>query len=472
MQQAMVYLRTPVKLIQFALFAAITMLAMQLLGALVVPSQSVLASGFGWVSAADKDEPPPEKTKKTQAISAKVYEKLAKSQEEAEAKNYDGAIKILDSLRRSRGDKLKGYDAASVWNVYGFIYYSQEKYNDAIASYRKVVAQEDIPDALEQGTKYTIAQLQFVVEDYPAAITAMKEWFKVANNPGADPYILLGQAYYQTKDYDNALAAVEQGMSVARKREKKPKEHWYLLLRVLYYEKNDYKKTAEVLETLVKGWPKREYWVQLAGMYGELKREKDQLLAMEAAYVQGMLTREGELLNMAYLFLGNEMPYKAARVVEKGIAAKQIKPTAKNLELMGNSWRQAQNVKESIAALEQAAKKSDSGELYSRLAAVYLDNEDFAKSVNAANKALQKGGIKRTDNLWVIKGMSEFNLDRLKSAKVSFRNAGKDKRSKKLSVQWVDYVGKEQNRRDQLAKDLKDLKRVKEKLAKLKEKQA
>lgn len=468
MQQASGFIRTPLKFLQLALAAVITMLAIQLVAALGVSSDSGLASGFGWVNAKDEDEPPPEKTRKTQAISAKVYEKLAKAQEEAEAKNYDGALKILDSLRRSQGDKLKGYDAASVWNVYGFIHYSKERYNDAIAAYKKVVAEEDIPDALEQGTKYTLAQLQFVVEDYPAAVNALKEWFKVANNPGPDPYVLLGQAYYQTKQYDQALASVEKGMSIARDRELKPKEHWYLLLRVLYYEKNNYKKTAEVLEELVKRWPKREYWVQLAGMYGELKREKDQLLAMEAAYVQGMLNREGELLNMAYLFLGNEMPYKAAKVVEKGIKEKKIKPTSKNLELLGNSWRQAQHVEESIAALEQAAKKSDSGELYARLAAVYLDNEEFRKSVDAANKGFQKGGIKRQDNLWVVKGMAEFNLDRLKSAKQSFRNAGQDKRSKKLSQQWLSYLDKEQNRRDQLAKDLEDLERVKKKLAELK----
>ncbi len=473
MQQAMVYLRTSARLLQIALFAVITMLAMQLVGALTVPAHSTLSSGFGWANAKDKeDEPPPEKTRKTQAISAKVYEKLAKAQEAAEAKDYNGAIKILDSLRRSQGDKLKGYDAASVWNVYGFIYYSQEKFKDAIGAYQQVVNQEDIPEALELGTKYTLAQLQFVVENYPAAVTAMNEWFKVANNPGPDPYVLLGQAYYQTKDYDNALKSVEKGMAVARDRDLKAKEHWYLLLRVLYYEKNDYKKTAAVLEELVKRWPKREYWVQLAGMYGELKREKDQLLSMEAAYVQGMLTREGELLNMAYLFLGNEMPYKAAKVVEKGIEAEQIKANSKNLELLGNSWRQAQHVKESITALEGAAKTSDSGELYSRLSAVYLDNEDFAKSVKAANKGFKKGGVKRKDNLWVIKGMAEFNLDRLKSAKSSFRNAGKDKRSKKLAAQWDSFLGKEQKRREQLAKDLEDLKRVKAKLAKFKEEKA
>ncbi len=472
MQQAISYLRISATFLQIALLAVVTTGVMQLVGALIVPAHTALGPGFGWVVAADdKDKPPPEKTRKTQAISAKVYEKLAKAQEAAEAKDYNGAIKILDSLRKSKGDKLKGYDAASVWNVYGFIYYSKEQYKDAIGAYQKVIAQEDIPEALDLGTKYTLAQLQFVVENYPAAVTALNEWFKVANNPGADPYVLLGQAYYQTKEYDKALASVEKGMAVARKRDKKPKEHWYLLLRVLYYEKNDYKKTAQVLEELVQRWPKREYWVQLAGMYGELKRETDQLTTMETAYVQGMLTREGELLNMAYLFLGNEMPYKAANVVDKGIKEEQIKATSKNLELLGNSWRQAQHVKESIVALEGAAKTSDSGELYSRLASVYLDNEDFAKSVAAANKGFKKGGIKRKDNLWVIKGMAEFNLDRLKSAKQSFRNAGTDKRSKKLAGQWATYLGKEQKRREQLAKDLEDLKRVKAKLAELEQRQ-
>ncbi|MFK7733008.1 MAG: tetratricopeptide repeat protein [Pseudomonadales bacterium] len=414
------------------------------------------------VAVAQDEEKPPEKTRKTQAISAKVYEKLAKAQEAAEAKQYNQAISILDALRRSQGEKLKGYDAASVWNVYGFIYYSQEQYRKAIGAYKKVVEQGEIPEALEVGTKYTIAQLYFVVEDYPAAIRAMNTWFKVANNPGPDPYILLGQAYYQTKDYNRALQQVERGMATARKREIAPKEHWYLLLRVLYYEKNNYAKTTETLEQLVRRWPKREYWVQLAGMYGELKKEKKQLVTMEAAYVQDMLQREGELLNMAYLFLGNDMPYKAARVVEKGLKEEKIKPTTKNYELLGNAWRQAQETKKAIPALEKAASRSDKGEIYARLAGVYLDNEEYNKSIRAARDAINKGGVKRRDNVFMIKGMAEFNSDKLNAALGSFRKCAEDKRSKSVCNQWYGFVQKDQKRRQQLAEDLKALKNARD----------
>lgn len=437
-------------LLAFAVFWALSLVA-------VLP-QPLLGKAL-----AQDEEKPPEKTRKTQAISAKVYEKLAKAQEAAEAKQYNQAISILDGLRRSQKDKLKGYDAASVWNVYGFIYYSKEQYRKAIDAYKQVISQEgEIPEALEVGTKYTIAQLYFVVEDYQNAIRAMRDWFKVANNPGPDPYVLLGQAYYQVKDFDNALRQVEQGMAVASKREIAPKEHWYLLLRVLYYEKNNYQKTAEVLEQLVRRWPKREYWVQLAGMYGELKKEKQQMVTMETAYVQNMLQREGELLNMAYLFLGQDMPYKAATVVAKGLEEKKIKATSKNYELLGNAWRQAQETKKAIPALESAAKLSEKGEIYARLAGVYLDNEEYSKSITAARNAVNKGGVKRLDNVWMVRGMAEFNSDKLSAAMGSFRKCAKDKRSEKVCQQWLSYVSKDQKRRQKLAEDLRALKNARE----------
>lgn len=448
---------TVVRPVIFASLAAYTAMAV-----LPVATQSLNVG----VAFAQEGEKPPEKTRKTQAISAKVYEKLAKAQEAAEAKQYDEAISILDALRRSRGDKLQGYDAASVWNVYGFIYYSKEQYRKAIDSYKKVVAQQDIPDALNIATRYTLAQLNFVIEDYPAAVRALKDWFKVSTNPGPDPYILLGQAYYQTKDYRNALASVEKGMAVAKERGKPAKEHWYLLLRVLYYEKNDYKKTAEVLEQLVRTWPKREYWVQLAGMYGELKKDKQQMIVMETAYVQNMLTREGELLNMAYLFLANDMPYKAAKVVSKALKEGKMKETSKTWELLGNAYHQAQESKKAIPAYESAAKLAEKGEIYSRLAGVYLDSEQYGKSIEAANKAFAKGGVKRRDNLWIVKGMAEFNSGKLNSAQKSFRNARKDKRSEKVAAQWLNYLSKEIKRKEQLAKDLKALEETKKALAK------
>ena len=53
-----------------------------------------------------------------------------------------------------------------MYNSYAFVYYAQEDYPKVIQAYRNVVAQVDIPLAMELNAKYQLAQLYFMVEDY------------------------------------------------------------------------------------------------------------------------------------------------------------------------------------------------------------------------------------------------------------------------------------------------------------------
>jgi tetratricopeptide (TPR) repeat protein len=185
-------------------------------------------------------------------------------------------------------------------------------------------------------------------------------------------------------------------------------------------------------------------------MHSELKSESKQLAAMETAYVQGMLTNEKELVNMAYLFLANEVPYKAAKVLDKGIKQKLIEPTSKNLELLGNSWRSAQEVKKAIPEMAKAAAKSDKGDLWARLCNIYLDNDEFQNAIDSCNKGLKKGGVKREDTANLVMGMAYFNLKQYDSARKAFTQAAKDKRSKGYADQWIKFMDKELERQKSL----------------------
>jgi tetratricopeptide (TPR) repeat protein len=239
-------------------------------------------------------------------------------------------------------------------------------------------------------------------------------------------------------------------MALAQQSGKQPKENWFLLQRALYYDKGDMKKVAAVLEELLRRWPKKEYWTQASGIYGELKNEDRQLVALETAYVAGMLSREQELLNMAYLYLGADTPYRAAKVLEQGIDKKQIPASSKNYELLGNALRSSQELERAIPAMTRAAELSDSGELWARLANVYLDNDDFAKAAGAAQTALNKGQLRRPDSTRIVLGMALFNLDKLPEARVQFQRAAKDKRSEKMARDWMMYLDNEVQRRKSL----------------------
>lgn len=407
------------------------------------------------VLAQEQQQKGQEKTRRTPALRNEVYEKLSVAQQAAEANKFAEAKTALDALVREFSGKkqLNSYELANVYNFYAFIYYSQENYQEAIRSYEKVLAQPDIPEAMEIGTRYSLAQLYFVIEDYAKAAQALEAWFRVAPNPAPDAYILLAQANYQLKQYDKALQNVQKGMAEAEKRNQEPKENWWLLMRVLYYEKGDIKKTTEILEILAKKWPKKDYFVQLSGMYGELKQDKKQLAAMETAYLSGWVAGERELVNMAYLYLGADAPYKAARVLEKGLKAKQIEPTAKNLELYGIALRQARENKRAVVELERAAGLANDGEMWSRLANIYLDLDNNGKAAEAARKSINLGGGRRPDNTRIVLGMALYNLGKYKEAKNAFAEARKDKRSEKIASQWLKFLDTEIEREAELAKE-------------------
>jgi len=394
-------------------------------------------------------------TRRTPALRNKVYEKLAEAQTFAEAKQYKEAEVILNEMISTEGKKaLNSYELANVYNLFAFLRYSTEDYKGALDNYRKVVAQPDIPLAMEINTKKTIAQLFFVQEQWQQGVDALLEWFDLSEKPDAGSYVLLSQGYYQLKDYDKALKNVAIAIDMYEVAGKLPKEQWYNLARFLYFDKGDTDNALATLNVLLKYYPKKQYWVQASHLYGEKKDDAKQLAMMETAYEQGMLDKSTDLVTMAYLYLNAEVPFPAALVMDKGFKAEIIEEKSKNYELAGSAWRQAQETQKSIPMMEKAAAKSDDGELYTRLGNVYLDGDQFKQAVDAINKGLAKGGVKRPDQARLALGMAYFNLGNYSDARKVFRVAAKDDRSEKYAKQWLKYIQSEQERQEELARDI------------------
>ncbi len=404
------------------------------------------------VAGAQESEAPERKTRKTPAMREKTYKQLSEAQVAAEAENYQAALNILNSL--SRDDSLNSYEKAQMYNFYAFIYYSQDRYRDAIRAYENVLAQPELPEALENGTIYSLAQLYFQSEDYRKSIQLMERWFRIAKNPGPEPYVIVAQAYYQLKDYRNALPNIETAMRIARQQGKRVKENWLLLQRLFYYELNDYAKSEEVLKELIRLYPKKIYYTQLSATYHELNDDKKQLAALELAHMQGMLTQGRELLNLAQLYVANGVPYKGAKILQEGIDNNVIEARESNLRLLSQSWFMAGEFEEAIPPLRRAAQISDDGDLYVRLAQSYLNLERHAEAVEALRAGLQKGGVRRPGDAQVMLGMSLYELDRLEQARSAFTVAANYDANERTARQWINHIGKEAERRAELARAL------------------
>lgn len=406
-------------------------------------------------SYAEEGEPP-RSTRRVPSMSEATYKKLSEAQELIDAKDYQSALSVLNGmLERQKG--MNGNEIGQVENMLGFIYFSLEDYDKAIGAYQKVLAQgENIPEGLEVTTLYTLAQLSFVADRYQDALNYMQQWLTKANNPGPDPHIFMGQVYYQMKDFPNAIAQIEKGIAIAKERDIAVKENWWALLNYLYYEQENWPKVLEILEILVRDFPKREYWVRLAGILGQEGDEKGQVYAMEGAYELGFLDRERDLLTLSGLLMQESVPIRAAWVMKKGFDDGIIERTSDNLRSYGQALQLADEVDDAIPVFEEAAKLSDDGKIDDRLSQLYLDADEYKKCVDAAQRAIDKGGLARVQQTYVVKGMCQYNMDALSGARKSFascRNlarSDKDDTNERVCQQWITYIDREEKRREQL----------------------
>lgn len=426
------------------------------LSLLVVADQAFDA---GFVSTATAQDAPKKEreTRKTPALRNNIYEKLAEAQVFAEAKQYIEAEAVLNDMldATSKKSKLNRYELANVYNTYAYLRYAVEDYDGALNYYQKVIDQRpEIPLALEINTLYTVAQLYFLQENWKKGIDTLNTWMSVTDTPSTNAYVLLANGYFQLKDYDKSLSNIQIAIDREEAAGKVPKEQWYNLARFIHFDRDNFRAALDILEILIMYYPKKQYWVQASHLYGEEKDEARQLAMLEATYEQNLLDRSQDIVLLSQLYLQAEVPFPAARAMEKGLADDIVEKESKNYELAGVAWRQAQEVTKSLPMLEAAASKSEKGELYARLGNVYLDVDKNKEAVEALKRGLDRGGVKRPDQARLALGMAYFNLGDFNAARRAFREARKDKRARSYADQWLKYITSEENRLEELAKDL------------------
>ncbi len=413
---------------------------------------------FGTVAAQGLIEPasqPPE-PRRVPGISQRLNEELSEVQsfidpEEDSGKKPDlgEALKLLQEME-SKISEYNAYEQAQIYNFLANVHFQQDNMSRTIDAFEEVVARSpQIPTGLETGTWQVLGKLHMQEENFEAALDAFENWTNLVTSINADQYYTFSLLFYQMGQEDRALTHVNKAVSMTEADGEVPEENWFAMQRLLYFEKEDYQSTAEVLEKMVRHYPKVSTWRQLSDMYSLLEQFDRRLHTLEVVYLLGGLDKENILLSMASMYLDREVPYKAAKVLDKGIYEDEIiEPTARNLELLANSWSLAQETEKSMVEMEKAAEKSDEGDLFARLSAIYMLNDRYEQSVEAAKEALDKG-VDRPDQVYLRMGTAYVNLEQYDEAIKVLKEAAKDKRSEAAAKQWIDYSEKEKAREEE-----------------------
>ena len=417
---------------------------------------SVLFSGITHAQrrgSEQESEAAQQETRKTPAMRERVYSRLSEAQACADEGDMPCARELLDRVREM--SNLNSYEIAQMWNFYAFIYFSQDNYREATRAYENVLQQADLPLGLETTTIFTLTQLYFQEERFEDSLAMLERWFVLTPTPAPDPYVLKAQIYYSLERFREGIEPVSTAIQVAMDQERELRENWYRLLNVFYYELEEYPNVIDVLTTMIEMWPKREYFIQLSAMYGQEGDEGRQLALFETAYEAGWLLRSSEIVNLSQLLLQADIPYKAAKILEKGLEDGIVESTESNWRVLAQAWQLAQEDEEAIPALSRAAGLADDGVLDIRLAQSHQNLAQWQNCVDAARSGMRKGDLRRPDQANMILGACLFELGEFDAARNAFGDAEKDSRSRTGARSWMRYVDAEEDRERQLEQALR-----------------
>jgi predicted Zn-dependent protease len=392
------------------------------------------------VSAAAQQEDEDEGDKQA-FMSQQTYNRLSRVHKMIDEEAYGDALAELRDLAEDTLDRP--YEHAVTLQTFGFVYINQENWRQAAQYLQRALDQDALPKEPEKQVVYALAQIYSQLEEYSKTISLMTDYLQGAENPPPDAFIILANAYAAQNQFTKAYPWVRKATAAMEK----PKKDWLNLQLGIQFELKKFSEAADTLEILTANWPDtKRYWQQLSGVYIELGKDNEALATLSMAYKKGFLETESEYLNLARLYMLNDVPYQAGYVVEKAIDDGHIEAKQKNYELLSQAWIQAREYKKGIEALGKAAALTDDGELYLRQAQLFMSIADWEGSMEAAEKAVEKGNMtqKKMGQAWLMRGTAASEAKNFDVAIAAFNKARGYEDTRKQASQWLSFVRTEQ----------------------------
>jgi tetratricopeptide (TPR) repeat protein len=375
-----------------------------------------------------------EKSKRpTRLVGPSVGKKVQKAFEAYTADDIPGALVLLLDI-----DAKKDYDKAYVDRFIAVMYATQGKHEkEAIKYLKKAIA----PDILNEGDQAEsiklLADLQMQTKAYKEALKNYKAWMDFTGKEDAGTYVKIAQAHYELKQLDKVIAPADKAIALYGD---KQNQNPYVLKVTSYYERKMFKEAVKVLETVVQVFPENKvWWTQLGNFYLLTENYAKALATLDLAYKQGFLTKESEIKTLANLYSSNEIPYKAAKLLEKHIASGLIKRDDKSIATLANAWHAAQHIDKAAKYYAELAKMTNEAKHYRKLGMLLKQDEQFVKAIDAFNKALELDA-RNQGRIHMSLAESYFYLGKYKEAYASIKKAMDDPKTRRGAKGWVSFI--------------------------------
>jgi tetratricopeptide (TPR) repeat protein len=344
------------------------------------------------------------------------------------------AIEKLDKI----ADTGSNYEKALVNYNIGIAYSSKNDYPNAVKAFAKALAANALPPQQREQLQYNLGQLYIVTSQFDEGIKVLQNYMATAcGTVSPEAHIFLANALSEKKRYQEALPQIDAAIA----KSKEVKEVWLQMKLAIAYEMKDYKGCAEALVYLIGRVPeKSDYWKQLSGVFYEMKSDAEAVAVLALAERQGMLQKPQEVKNLYSVYMALEVPYKAGTLLEDAMAKNRVPADETNMGALADAWINAREMPKAEATLKKLAAGSDKGDYYYKLGAMYGDNERWNESKEMLDKALAKGGLKKTGEAWMRLAVAHYGLKDNPGAIQCLQKAITFDESRKQAGEWMKVL--------------------------------
>jgi tetratricopeptide (TPR) repeat protein len=370
-------------------------------------------------------------------VSSKVGEHLVAAQEAltAEPPQNDRAIVSLNKILAI--DSVTPYERGLTLKMRGQAKYGKGDIPGTIADWEAAVRSGGLNKAEIDSLQPNIGQLWISQGQYVKGANIFETWIRGGGKPNEKIHMMVASAWSQADQFRKALPHAEAAFRMARP---KKKRH-FDLLNFLYNTLKMYGKQADLLEQQVSLWPDdKKIWRSIASLKSQANKSREAFEVNKIMYLNGMLTKESELLALVQYYSYYEVPYRGAKILEREMNGGRISKSQKNLQLLADMWRQAREYEKAIPVLTLAAKAASNGRLYEQLGEAYYSEARYAEAESAFRKALSKGGLKKPGNIYVLIGNSLFERDKPREAIAEFKKGLPFSYSRKTAAGWIKFI--------------------------------
>ena len=371
-------------------------------------------------------------------LSNNAYEAISAARELMDKNEYTQAESKLTGLLSTN---ISQYEESVANQTLGYVYIAMDKYSQATAAFIKSVESNALPDEVTHTINFIIAQLLTNDNKHKESLVYLNAWFAKEANPKPEAHMMAATIYYRLEDYGNMISQTQKAIDKSQK----PEQGWYEMLLAGFYETNDHKNAAALLEKMIKLYPGKDiYWLQLAATYQILKQYKQSLAIYELALRKNILG-EPEIIQLVQLYLNEEIPLKAARLLSDEIDRGKVSRSVDNLELLANSWQLAREFGRTTEVLTEIARiKNDPG-IYFRIGQVYFEQENWQNAIISLEQAIKDEKIIHIAEAWLLLGIAAYHNNDLSRSAKALNRAISYKNTREQAQWWLNKLGDRMN---------------------------